>query len=130
VSDGCQPLNIRAEDPLEGPRLGLTQLGKLGGDVRNGAVVLAQLHARAGVLGACSVSLARQRHGKGFDAPFPSHFSCLEGHRRGDRGLEGARSMSGELGDGILAAGLSQVTQGRRGQVVIGVRERRSPGIG
>ena len=63
MGNGRQPLNIRAEHPLEGPRLGLAQLRELGGDVGNWAVMLTQLHAGTGVLGTGSVSLAGQRHG-------------------------------------------------------------------
>jgi hypothetical protein len=130
VGDGRQPLNVRAEHALEGSRLGLAQLRELGGDVRNWAVVLTQLHAGAGVLGTGSVSLAGQRHGQGFDPAFATPRIRPDGHRRGDRGLERARPMGSEFGNGSLATGFPQIAQGRRGQVVIGVRERRPPGVG
>ena len=130
MGDGRQPLNVRAEHPLEGSRLGLAQLRELRGDVRNWAVVLAQLHAGAGVLGTGSVSLPGQRHGQGFDPAFATPRTRPDGPRRRDRGLERARPVSGEFGNGSLATGFPQVAQGRRGQVVIGVRERRSPGVG
>ena len=90
MGDGRQPLNIRAEHPLEGARLGLAQLRELGGDVRNWAVVLAQLHAGAGVLGTGSVSLPGQRHGQGFDPAFATPRTRPDGHRRRNRGLERA----------------------------------------
>ena len=130
MGDGRQPLNVRAEHPLEGPRLGLAQLRELGGDVRNWAVVLAQLHAGAGVLGTGSVSLPGQRHGQGFDPAFATPRTRPDGHRRRNRGLERARPVGSEFGNGSLATGFPQIAQGRRGQVVIGVRERRSPGVG
>ncbi len=43
VGDRGQALDVGAEQPLEGPGLGLAQLGELGGDVRHRAVVLADL---------------------------------------------------------------------------------------
>ena len=129
MGDGRQPLNVRAEYALEGPRLRLAQLWELGGDVRNWAVVLAQLHAGAGVLGTGSVSLAGQRHGQGFDPAFATPRTRPDGHRRRNRGLERARPVGGEFGNCSVATGFPQIAQGRRGQVVVGVRERRSPGV-
>jgi len=130
VGDGRQPLNVRAQHPFEGPGLSLAQLGELGGDVRNRAVVLAQLHAGAGVLSTGSVSLAGQCHGEGCDPAFATRRTCPDRHRRGNRGFERPRSVGSELGNGGLATGLPQIAQGGRGQVVIGVRESRSSGVG
>ena len=130
MGDGRQPLNIGTEHPLEGPRLGLAQLRELGGNVGNWAVVLTQLHAGTGVLGTGSVSLAGQRHGQGFDPVLATPRTRPDRHCRGNRGLERARPVGSELGDSDLAAGLPQIAQGGRGQVVIGVREGRSPGVG
>ena len=45
VGDGGQPLDVAAEDAADGLGLGLAQLGELVGDVRDGAVLLAQLLA-------------------------------------------------------------------------------------
>lgn len=47
MGDGRDPLHVCAEQPGERLGLGLTQLGKLFGDVRHRAVVLAQLYPLA-----------------------------------------------------------------------------------
>ena len=48
MGDGGQPLDVPAEQPGEDLGLGLAQLGELGGDVGDRAVVLAQLVADRG----------------------------------------------------------------------------------
>ena len=51
VRDRGEPLDVRAKEPHEHLRLGLAQLREICGDVSDRAVVLADLDARAGLLG-------------------------------------------------------------------------------
>ena len=60
VGDGGQPLHVRAQQPAEHLGLGLAQLREVGGDVRDRAVVLADLHARAGLVRRGGVSVGSQ----------------------------------------------------------------------
>jgi hypothetical protein len=69
VGDRGQSLDVRTEHALESPGLGFAQLGELGGDVRDRAVVLADLHSCPGVLGRGSVSVRAERLGEGLGAP-------------------------------------------------------------
>ncbi len=128
VADGGQPLNVRAEQSGEHLGLRLAQLGELGGDVRNRAVVLAQLlpvPPRRAIDGG----------GKAVDR------QCLRERtrlvlRRGRRHrgliplLEVGQPAARELHDGVLAADHCELSHRLDGEVVVGLRERSPAGLG
>jgi hypothetical protein len=117
AGDGGQPLDVGAQQPLERPCFCLAQLRELGRDVRDRAVVLAELAAGADLVGRRSVALAGQRLGQRLDL-------LLGGADLGAVPLlDGGDPEGGELGDGLVAAGLGQEPQRGRGQVVVRVRE-------
>lgn len=127
MGDGGQSLNVRTQNLLERAGLGLAQLREFRGDVRNGAVVLADLdarHADTGLtssLGRGSVAIARQR---------PGHGLGTGGERRtnvdpfSEPRSEGFGAMLGEGDHSLLAAGVAQVAQCGAGEIVVGVGER------
>jgi hypothetical protein len=131
VGDRGQSLDVRAEDAFERARLGLAQLRELGGNVRDRAVMLAQLHTGRGALGTSSVAMGSECPGK-----------CL-GTLRARRGAgdisrqafsQGLGPVLGERDHGVFATLGAQVPQCGRGEIIVGVREGRaalvSDGVG
>jgi len=132
VGDGGESLDVRAENLLERAGLRLAEFGELRCDVRDRAVVLADLDALDGARGVDrlrgrSVSVLGERPGE-------SVGTC--GERRS--GVDGAaqvggescRTMLGEVLDGLIATGLAQVAQRSVGEVVVGMRELRPTCVG
>ncbi len=113
--DRGQTLDVTAEDPRDRLGLGLAQLGELVGDVRDGAVLLAQLLAHRAL--ADRGGEPRLAHGRG-QGPGRGLVGVL-GEELVDPGLEDGPATPGELGDGLVAGGLGQEAQGLGGQVVV-----------
>ena len=61
VRDGGEPLDVRAQEPDEHLCLGLAQLREICCDVRDRAVVLADLDTGAGLLRGRGVAVGRER---------------------------------------------------------------------
>src|SRR5580704_2781701 len=107
VRDGRQPLHRRAEQPAERFRLRLAQLGELGRDVRDRAVVLADLLADQ--LGRADGRRGAGRGGVAVGGQRPRE--CLHpagevtrlGHHWLVPPLEFGHLPPGELGDGLRA---------------------------
>ena len=123
AGDGGQPLHVGAQQPFECAGLGLAQLLELGRDVRDRAVVLAELPAGADAVGRGSVALAGQRQGQRLDLAIGG--ADLDAVAL----LDAADAALGEVGDRLLPAGLGQEADGGRGQVVVRVREA-APAVG
>ena len=126
VRDGRQSLNVRTQQPAEDLCLGLAKLGKVGCDVGHRAVVLAHLHAAAGLLGRCRVPFGRQCRRE-------LRRAIVEwdvGEHRLVAGLDGRESAPGELHHRGVAAGLAEVGQRRHRQIVVGVWKSLAAGVG
>ena len=133
VGDRGQALHVAAEDVADGLRLGLAQLRELVGDVRDRAVLLAQL------LGAVDAVLeqGQRPHGRGVPLGGEDPRQRL-GRRELGLGrhdhlvvaLDERDPASGELHDGLVAAGLRQVAERLHREVVVLLVEVLAPGLG
>jgi 1-acyl-sn-glycerol-3-phosphate acyltransferase len=126
VRDGGQPLDVRSEHPFEGPGLGLAQLRELGGDVGDGAEVLAELGSGCRRFSGRRVPGGRERSSQGGRVTFRDRE--LRGFDQ--RGFEGLGPVLGERDNRFLAAGGAQIAQRGGGQIVVGVWERGPTQIG
>ncbi len=125
--------DVRAEQAGEDLGLGLAELRELLGDVRDGAVVLAQLlphgcaapgRARRG-----SVTVAGQGLGQGLRAAGDTAV-CGSVDDRPVARLELGDPLPGERGDGLAATGLLDEPQRAGGEVVVGLVEGVAAGLG
>jgi hypothetical protein len=125
--DGREPLYVGAEEFGECRRLDLAQLGELRRDVRDRAVVLAELLPCPDPPRRRSVTLPGEGVGEGLRAV---------GHRRHAEQLwpvpvhHARHAALRELADRGLPRGLRDEPDGRDGQVVVGVAEPGAPGLG
>ena len=121
VGDGGESLDVPAEQSGEDLGLGLAQLRELGRDVRDRAVVLAQLVADRRGRDRRGVAVVAQRLGQhlGAIARAPALGSELA-----VAGLELGGAAAGELGDRVVAGRLAQEAQRAGGEVVVGLDER------
>src|SRR5579863_5109502 len=130
VRDGRQPLHRGAEQPGERFRLRLAQLRELGRDVRDRAMVLAELLAAAGP----------QRRGAGRRGGVTVRGQRLRErgdlvragrrHRRPVPALQFGHLPAGELGDRFWPRRLGEEAERAGGQVVVGVLERAAARVG
>jgi hypothetical protein len=124
VDDGRQPLHVSTQEVRECFPLGLAQLGKLLRDVRDGAVVLADLHAvdrsgHPGRRGGVAGHRERRCDAIGGRGDVRAHLAA----RRVDSGQDGVDAAPREGTDRIVATDLPQLPHGSHGQVVVGVVE-------
>jgi hypothetical protein len=122
AGDGGQPLDVNTEQVSEGRGLGLAQLWKLRGNVRDRAVVLAQLRAGTDILDRRRVTGAAQGNGQGLRT----------GHRISRSNHVGPVPIDqvdhptlSEGADRLLTVALGQEAQCRHRQIVVGVLESR-----
>ncbi len=126
VGDGGEPLNVTTQQLAERLRLGFTQLRELRCDVGDRAVVLAHLHSCPGLVGRSRVAVGRQRFG---EHERPLLLGDL-GQQSPVAAFEAGGPTVGEVGDGRVTARVAQISQRGDGEIVIGVRERLTPGVG
>jgi hypothetical protein len=127
MGDRGQALNVGTEHPFERASLGRTQFWELGRNVRNRAVVLAELHTSRGSLRGRSVSVRGEGLGQRLGA-FGVRGTRVDvgGQRFGQR----LGPVLGEGHDGVLSPVLTQIAQRGGGEIVVGVRERRASLVG
>ncbi len=128
ASDGGQALDVGADEPADHGGLGLTELRELRGDVRDRAVVLAQLDASGQTRGRRSVALAGQRSGQGLGTGEPVGPGGGDGLRAAL--LQPGQLVLGEGGHRLSTTAASQVTQSGNGEVVVGMWETVPAGAG
>ena len=117
VRDRGKSLDVRTEEPHEHLRLCLAQLREISCDVRDRAVVLADLNARASLLGGRGVAVGRERRSQ-FGRTSISWHLC---QRCRIANFETVQALPRERAHGRIAAGVSQIAEGLDGDVVIGV---------
>lgn len=121
VRDGRQTLHVSSEKIGEGLTLGVAQLRKLGGHMRDGAVVLTDLHAVAYLTGRRGKSSSCERVGDSARCFF--HVYRATPHRRLDVGHDGFDSLACEGLDRAVPADLAQLTHCCACKIVVGVSE-------
>jgi len=126
MRDRRQPLDVSAQQPAERLGLGLAELREVGRHVRDRAMVLADLHARAGLLDRGRVSVGAQRRRQ----PRWSIFGLGRREHRAVARLRRRQPAARELGQGGVAALVAQVGQRGTSKIVVRVRERRAPRVG
>ncbi len=126
VGDGGQSLDVPPEQPGEHLGLCFAELGKLGCNVGDRAVMLAQLVADGCGTDRGSVPVLAQGLGK--------HLDLVLGAGRLDGGavtvLELGRATPSELGNRVGTARLAQEPQRTHGQVVVRLGERVTTEVG
>ena len=127
VGDGGQPLHVAAEHAADGLGLGLAQLGELVGDVRDGAVLLAQLLAHGHVARAGGVPLVGEDPGQHLGRARAAGSAAATTPKRCSMN---ATRRVGELPDGGVAAGLVEEAQRLHGEVVVLLVEALAAGLG
>ena len=75
---------MHADQSPEGGRLGVAELGELGGGVLHRAVVLAELDAKPLLVDGCGVAIGRQRRGEGRGSVLGVHVQRLATIAHGD----------------------------------------------
>jgi hypothetical protein len=126
MSDGGEPLNVRTKKPDEHLGLGLAQLGEVDCDVRDRAVVLADLNAGAGLLRGRGVAVGRERRSQLGRTPTGWH-----PRQRGRvAGFKTVQALPRERAHSGVAAGVPQVVKGVDGDVVVGMGKQRMPVVG
>ena len=115
VRDCGEPLDVRTEEADEHLRLRLAQLRKIRGDMGNRAVMLADLDARACLLGRRGVAVGRERRSQ-FGRTAISWHLC---QRRGVANFETVQALPRERAHRGVSAGVSQIAEGLDGDVVI-----------
>lgn len=120
TGDRRQPLYVRSEQVGERRGLGLTQLWELGGDMRDRAVMLAQLRARSHIAGRGGVTLLGQRESQRFR---PLRRLRSGGHRLAVRIDHRGHPAPGERADRLLTTALREEPECGDGEVVVGVPE-------
>ena len=126
VGDGGEPLDVRAEQSPEHLGLGLAQLGEVGRDVSDWAVVLANLGTAAGMLRRRRVAVSRE----GVRQLGGAAISGDVDERGRISGFEGGQPVTSERRDSSFAAGGLQVIERGDRDVVVGVAERGVAGVG
>jgi hypothetical protein len=126
MSDGRQPLHMSAEESPEHFGLGLAQLRKVGGDVRDRAMMLADLHASARPLRRRRVSVGAQDLCQ-FSRPPISWRVCQCG---GIPLLDKLDPLACEARDRSVAVGVLQVVESSDRDAVVRVPERRATDVG
>jgi len=102
VRDGGEPLDVRTEEPDEHLRLCLAQLGEICCDMRDRAVVLADLDAGAGLLRGRGVAVGGERRSQLSRTPISG-----DPHQRSRvAGLQTVQALAGEGAHGGVAAGV------------------------
>lgn len=126
VSDGRQALHVSAEQARKHLGLGLTHLGELSRHVGDRAVVLAHLGASRG--GADRGREALLGEGAG------QHIGAIVGRSLLEQWantiFQIGHAVLREVCDGLISTGLTQVAQGPRGQIVVGLAELVAAGVG
>jgi len=117
VRDRGKPLDVRTEEPHEHLRLCLAQLREISCDVRDRAVVLADLNARASLLGGRGVAVGRERRSQ-FGRTSISWHLC---QRCRIANFETVQALPRERAHRRIATGVSQIAEGLDRNVVIGV---------
>jgi len=122
MGEGCEALHVNSEQARERVGLGVTELRELCGDVPNGAVPLAQLHAGQGRAlsdrsGGGGEAVGGQGRRKDLNA-LGDALSCLA-ELHGKTLLELSGALTRKVAHGILARMLGKETQRRDGDVVV-----------
>ena len=126
MRNGGEPLDVRTEESDEHLRLCLAQLGEICCDVRDRAVVLADLDTGAGVLRGRGVAVGRERRSQLSRTPISWHL--LQYGRVAD--FKTVQALPRERTDGGVAAGVPQVVEGFHRDVVVGVPKQRVAIVG
>ncbi len=121
VGDSRKALYVGSEQVPESFEFGLAQLREFLGDMSDRAVVLADLHTRADFAGGCGeagvgegVGDLVRLGGGGLGGVLGDRFDAVD---------NGPRSLAREVGNGLLAADLAELANGRTGQIVVGMPE-------
>ena len=125
VRDRGQPLHVRAQHSAKHLGLGLAQLREIGGHMRDRAMVLAHLHARAGLVRRRGVSIGGQHGGQFSRTPISGHVD----QRARIPGFEAIKPLPREGCHRTLATRRPQIEEGGHSDVVVGVPERRLPSV-
>jgi heme a synthase len=120
VRDRGKPLDVGAQKPDKHLRLCLAQLRKIRCDMRDRAVVLADLNARAGLLCRRCVAVGRERRSQ-FGRTAISWHLC---QCRGVANFETVQALPGEPAHCGVAAGLAQIAERLDRDVVVGVSKQ------
>jgi hypothetical protein len=131
VGDRGEPLNVGSENICQGSCFGLAQLWELSRHMGDRTMVLADLQTLTNGFNVGRVTLIGQRRSDGSNSVEVRSVALLGVGELGVDSLgQGAGSVLGERDNSRLASGRTQISQGGRCKVVIGMSEARTAGVG